>query len=41
MFNAFDLDSMSLLLANENPAIGVPVANTLKYYIDRALDCNK
>ena len=41
MFNALDFDSMSLLLANEKPAIGVPVAKTLKYYIDRALECKK
>jgi hypothetical protein len=30
MFNALNLDSVSLLLANEQPVIGVPVANTLK-----------
>jgi len=41
MFNALDLNLLSLLLANEKPAIGVPVANTLKYYIDRALECKK
>jgi hypothetical protein len=32
---------MYLLLANEKPAIVVPVADTLKYYIDRALECKK
>jgi len=41
VFNALDLDSMFLLLANEKPAIVVPVADTLKYYIDRALECKK
>jgi len=41
MFNALDYDSMSVLLANEKPVIGVPVANTLKYYIDRTLECKK
>jgi ankyrin repeat protein len=39
MFNALDCDSMSLLLANEKPAIGVKVENPLKYYIDRTLEC--
>ena len=39
MFNALDCDSMSVLLANEKPVIGVPVANTLNYYIDRTLEC--
>jgi len=29
------------LLANEKPAIGAPVANTLKYYIDRTLQCKQ
>ena len=39
MFNALDLGSISILLANEKPVTGVTVANTLKYYIDRALEC--
>jgi len=39
MFNALDCDSLSLLLANEKPVIGVPVADTLKYYIDRTIEC--
>jgi hypothetical protein len=41
MFNALDSDSMSLLLANEKPAIGVPFPKTLKYYIDRDFECKK
>jgi TATA-box binding protein (TBP) (component of TFIID and TFIIIB) len=41
MLYALDLDSVSLLMENEEPAIGVPVANTLKYYIDRTLECKK
>jgi hypothetical protein len=38
IFNALDLYSMSLLLANEKPAIGVPVPNSLKCYINRAIE---
>jgi energy-coupling factor transporter ATP-binding protein EcfA2 len=41
MFNALDYDSMSVLLANEIPVLGVPVANTLKYYIDRTHECKR
>jgi hypothetical protein len=41
MFNALDCDSLSLLLANEKPVVGVTVAETLKYYIDRTLQCKK
>jgi len=38
IFNALDLDSMSLLLANEKHAIGVPVPNLLKCYINRTIE---
>ena len=41
MFNALDLDSMSFLLANEKLAIGVPLGNTVMYFIYRALECKK
>jgi len=39
MLNALDGDSMSLLLGDEKPSIGVPIEETLGYYIDRALEC--
>ena len=39
MLSALDCDSMSLLLANEKPSIGIPMEKTLDYYIDRALEC--
>jgi len=41
MLNALDCDSISLLLANEKPSIGTPTDNTLKYYINRNLECRK
>jgi len=38
MLNALDGDSMSLLLGDEKPSIGIPIEETLDYYIDRALE---
>jgi energy-coupling factor transporter ATP-binding protein EcfA2 len=32
---------MSLLLGNEKPSIGIPIENTLEFYIDRTLQCVK
>jgi ankyrin repeat protein len=41
MLNALDSDSISLLIANEKPSIGVPIDDTLEYYIERTLECSK
>jgi hypothetical protein len=39
MLNALDGDSLSLLLGDEKPSVGIPIEETLNYYIDRALQC--
>jgi adenylate kinase len=37
VLNALDPESISLLLDNEKPSIGVPIEDTVQYYIDRTL----
>jgi energy-coupling factor transporter ATP-binding protein EcfA2 len=41
LLNALDCDSVSLLLENEKPSIGMRTEDTVKYYIDRTLECRK
>jgi energy-coupling factor transporter ATP-binding protein EcfA2 len=39
MLNALDFDSISLLLGDGKPSIGIPIEGKLDYYIDRTLAC--
>ena len=41
LLNAIDYDLISLLLENEKPSIGMATDDTIKYYIDRTLQCRK
>jgi ankyrin repeat protein/energy-coupling factor transporter ATP-binding protein EcfA2 len=41
LLNALDCDSISLLLENAKPSIGMSTEDTVKYYIDRTLQCRK
>ena len=41
MLNALDCDSISLLLENGKPSIGIPIKDTLEYYIERTLQNNR
>ena len=41
LLNELYFESISLLLENENPSIGMRTEDTLKYYIDRTLECRK
>jgi hypothetical protein len=41
MLNALSSDSISRLLENEKLPIGRPIEDTVQYYIDRTLQCNK
>jgi hypothetical protein len=41
LLNALDCDSISLLLENAKPAIGTSTEETVKYCIDRTLQCRK
>jgi predicted nucleic acid-binding protein len=37
MLNALDCDSISLLLENKKPSIGIRTEDTIEYYVDRTL----
>jgi hypothetical protein len=41
LLNELDCESISLLLENEKPSIGMRTEDTVKYYIDRTLQCRK
>jgi len=41
MLNALDCDSISLLLGDEKPSVGIPIEGKLDYYIDRTLECTQ
>jgi hypothetical protein len=41
MLNALSSDSTSRLLENEKLPIGIAIEDTVEYYIDRTLQCNK
>jgi hypothetical protein len=41
LLNALDCDSISLLLENKKPSIGMRTEDTVKYYIDRTLQCRQ
>ena len=41
MLNALGSDSISRLLENEKLSIGIPIEDTVQYYIERTLLCNK
>jgi energy-coupling factor transporter ATP-binding protein EcfA2 len=41
LLNELDCESISLLLENEKPSIGMLIEDTVKYYIDRTLQCRK
>jgi len=41
VLNELDCNSISLLLENEKPSIGMRTEDTVKYYIDRTLQCRK
>jgi len=41
LLNAIECNSISLLLENEKPSIGMSTEDTVKYYIDRTLQCRK
>jgi len=38
-FDMLDCDSISILLGDEKPSIGIPIEETPDYYIDRTLKC--
>jgi hypothetical protein len=41
MLHVLGSDSISRLLENEKLSIGIPIEDTVEYYIDRTLHCNK
>jgi hypothetical protein len=41
LLNSLDCESISLLLENKKPSIGMRTEETVKYYIDRTLQCRK